>query len=247
MKKQNFIYGPHAVEALLSKHPERVSEIFVQQEREDEKTNKILTLAEKNKIPVHILSTSSLQNLVGEGKHQGIVAKARMVQTYTEDFLLELLDSLTEPVFLLILDRVQDPHNLGACFRTADAAGVHAIIVPKDQAVGLTPVVCKVASGATETVPFIQVTNLVQTMKKLQERGVWLAGAAEEAETNLYDANLSGPIAVVMGAEGKGLRRLTKEYCDYLLHIPMAGSVSSLNVSVATGVFLFEVVRQRKK
>jgi 23S rRNA (guanosine2251-2'-O)-methyltransferase len=149
------------------------------------------------------------------------------------------------PPFLLILDGVQDPHNLGACFRSADAAGVHAIIAPKDKAVGITPVVSKVACGAAETVPFIQVTNLARTMEMLKEQGVWLYGAAGEAEQTVYQTKLTGAIGIVMGAEGDGMRRLTRETCDVLLKIPMHGTVSSLNVSVATGIFLFEVVRQR--
>jgi len=146
---------------------------------------------------------------------------------------------------LLILDHVQDPHNLGACLRTADAAGVHAVIIPKDQAATLTPVARKVACGAAETVPLITVTNLSRLMIQLKEQGIWLIGMTEEADESLYDFNLTGPLAIVLGAEGQGLRRLTKEHCDHLLHIPMAGAVSSLNVSVATGVCLFEAIRQR--
>ena len=146
---------------------------------------------------------------------------------------------------MLVLDGVTDPHNLGACLRTADAAGVHAVIVPKDRSASLTPVVSKVACGAAETVPFIQVTNLARTLKRLQQRGIWLAGLAGEAEQTLYQANLHGPLAVVMGAEGQGLRRLTRETCDFLLRIPMHGLIESLNVSVATGVVLFEALRQR--
>ena len=144
-----------------------------------------------------------------------------------------------------MLDGVQDPHNLGACFRSADAAGVHAIIAPKDKSVGITPVVSKVASGATETVPFVQVTNLARTLEQLKESGIWIYGAAGEAEQTLYQTDLTGPAAIVLGAEGEGLRRLTRERCDFLVKIPMQGAVSSLNVSVATGVFLFEAIRQR--
>ena len=147
--------------------------------------------------------------------------------------------------FLLILDNVTDPHNLGACLRSADAAGVHGVIAPKDKAVGLTSTVSKVACGAAETVPFYQVTNLARTLKELQERGIWLYGTAGEASESVFKTDLKGPIAIVMGAEGKGLRRLTRESCDHLINIPMTGSVSSLNVSVATGICLFEAVRQR--
>ena len=162
-----------------------------------------------------------------------------------EHDLAELLDNLTVPPFLLILDGITDPHNLGACLRTADAAGAHAVITPKDKSATLNATASKVACGAAETVPLIQVTNLARTLTQLKERGVWLLGTAGESATSIYQADLTGPLALVMGAEGKGMRRLTREHCDGLLHIPMAGSVSSLNVSVATGVCLFEAVRQR--
>jgi len=163
----------------------------------------------------------------------------------SESDLSEILRSLAEPPFLLLLDNVQDPHNLGACLRSADAAGVHAVIVPKDRSVSLTPVVRTVACGAAEKIPFVQVTNLARTMDQLREAGVWLVGTAGEATQNLYEIDLTGPLGIVMGAEGSGLRRLTRERCDFLARIPMLGSVESLNVSVATGVCLFEAVRQR--
>ena len=162
-----------------------------------------------------------------------------------EKDLEELLDGLSEPPFLLVLDQVQDPQNLGACLRTADAAGVHAVIAPRDNAVGLTPTVHKVASGAARTIPFIQVTNLARCLRGLKERGVWLVGLAGEGEQTLYQADLAGPLALVMGAEDTGLRRLSREHCDFLVQIPMRGEVESLNVSVATGVALFEALRQR--
>ena len=150
------------------------------------------------------------------------------------------------PLLLLVLDGIQDPHNLGACLRSADAAGVHAVVTPKDRSVGLTPVVCKVASGAAETVPFVQVTNLARTLRWLREnQGVWLVGTAGEAESSLYSVDLKGPLGLVMGGEEKGMRRLTREACDLLVSLPMAGAVESLNVSVATGISLFEAVRQR--
>lgn len=169
------------------------------------------------------------------------------VTVRNEDDLFDILDSLKEPPFLLILDGVQDPHNLGACLRSADAAGVHAVIAPKDRAVSLTDTVRKIACGAAEHVPFVTVTNLARTLKELKEAGLWLVGTADGAEQSLYDIDLTGPLALVMGAEGKGLRRLTREHCDFLVHIPMAGSVECLNVSVATGVCLFEAVRQRRR
>lgn len=169
------------------------------------------------------------------------------VAAKSEDDLFDLVESLKEPPFLLILDSVQDPHNLGACLRSADAAGVHAVIAPKDRAVTLTDTVRKVACGAAEHLPFVTVTNLARTLNHLKEAGLWLVGTADDAKESLYDVDLTGPLGLVMGAEGQGLRRLTRERCDFLVHIPMAGSVECLNVSVATGVCLFEAVRQRRK
>ncbi len=167
------------------------------------------------------------------------------VAVRNEDDLFDILAGLAEPPFLLVLDCVQDPHNLGACLRSADAAGIHAVIVPTDRAVSLTDTVRKVACGAAEHLPFVMVTNLARTLKQLKEAGLWLVGTADQAEQSLYEVDLIGPLAFVMGAEGKGLRRLTRECCDFLVHIPMAGSVECLNVSVAVGVCLFEAVRQR--
>ncbi|MEW5994585.1 MAG: 23S rRNA (guanosine(2251)-2'-O)-methyltransferase RlmB [Candidatus Zixiibacteriota bacterium] len=177
-------------------------------------------------------------------KHSSLSAT---VPARSESDLLQLLDELKQPPFLLILDCVQDPHNLGACLRTADAAGVQAVIVPKDRSVGLTDVVRTVACGAAERIPFIAVTNLARTLNQLKERGVWLVGTADGAPQSLYEVDLKGPLALVMGAEGKGLRRLTRECCDFLVHIPMLGTVECLNVSVAAGVCLFEAVRQRSE
>jgi len=168
------------------------------------------------------------------------------VAVKNEDDLWQIMDALNEPPFFLILDEIQDPHNLGACLRSADAAGVHAVIIPKDRSVSLTNTVREIASGAAEHIPVIQVTNLVHTMKQLKEKGVWIVGTADSAEKRFYEIDLTGPLAVVMGNEGKGLRRLTSENCDFLVYIPMQGFVSCLNVSVATGVVLFEAVRQRK-
>ncbi len=171
----------------------------------------------------------------------------KAVTIKNEDDLFAILGSLKEPPFLLLLDCVQDPHNLGACLRSADAAGVHAVVAPKDRAVSLTETVRKVACGAAEHVPLVTVTNLARTLKQLKEAGLWLVGTADDATQSLYDVDLTGPLALVMGAEGEGLRRLTRQCCDFLVHIPMAGSVGCLNVSVATGVCLFEAVRQRRK
>mgnify|MGYP000264002744 CR=1 FL=1 len=239
------IFGLHAVQSLLQNQPDRVLRLCFAQERHDKKIEQLVQAAKKSGIRVEQASRHELDRLTNEGNHQGVVAFCERAQTYSEADLKLMLQELQQPPFLLILDGVQDPHNLGACLRSADAAGVHAVIVPKDKAVGITPVVTKVACGAAETVPFVQVTNLARTMDMLKEMGIWLYGAAGEAEASLYETKLTGPIAIVLGAEGEGLRRLTRESCDVLLKIPMQGTVSSLNVSVATGVFLFEALRQR--
>lgn len=246
MTKQ-FIFGLHAVEALLKKQPHRIINLAISQERHDKKLETLASLAKKLNVPIETYTKSQLDKLTNEANHQGIAAFCHAQQTYSEKELSSLLEKISGPPFLLVLDGVQDPHNLGACFRSADAAGVHAIIAPKDNAASITPVVSKVASGAAETVPFVQVTNLARTLEELKKTGIWIYGAAEEAEQTLYQTDLSGPVAIVLGAEGTGLRRLTKETCDGLLSIPMQGLVSSLNVSVAAGVVLFEAVRQRKK
>ena len=243
-EKKSFTFGLHAVDALIHKQPERIIRLVVLRERQDQKIQALVEMAKENRIRVEFATRLELDQMTDGENHQGAIAFCHAIKNYSEDDLEEILDRVEKP-FLLILDGVQDPHNLGACLRSADAAGVHAVIAPRDKAVGITPTVSKVASGAAESVPFIQVTNLARTMKFLQERGVWIYGAAGEADVNLFQAKLTGPVAIAMGAEGSGLRRLTREHCDVLLKIPMNGSVSSLNVSVATGVFLFEVVRQR--
>lgn len=242
---KQYVFGLHAVDALLNKQPERVIRLCVFPERNDKKLDAIVSLARKLNITVDQASRQELDSMTEFANHQGVIAFCNKSRTYAEADLKQLLQDLTVPPFILLLDGVQDPHNLGACFRSADAAGVHAIIAPKDKAVGITPVVSKVASGAAETMPFFQVTNLARTMEQLKEVGVWLYGADAEAKQTLYQTSLTGPIGMVLGAEGSGLRRLTRELCDVLLKIPMHGSVSSLNVSVATGIFLFEAVRQR--
>lgn len=245
MSKHQIVFGIHAVESLLKKHPQRILRMAVLDTRHDKKIQNLLSLAKHANLAIETWSKANLDRIAEDANHQGIIAFCVPSNIYHENNLKELLENLTEPAFLLILDGVQDPHNLGACFRTADAAGVHAIIAPKDKSVGITPVVSKVACGATETVPFIQVTNLARTLTELKEAGVWLFGADGEAEQNLFQADLRGPIAIIMGAEGEGLRRLTREHCDVLLKIPMCGTVESLNVSVATGIFLYTAFRQR--
>ena len=244
MNNNSYVFGLHAVESLLLKQPRRALRLCVLKDRQDQKVQTILDLAKQNRIKVDLVSRQELDRITGDEVHQGVVAYCEKAKSYSENDLDEILQQNPKP-FFLILDGIQDPHNLGACLRTADAAGVHAVIVPRDKSVGITSTVSKVACGAAETVPFIQVTNLARTLRHLKDQGVWLFGAAGEAEKSLYQAELSGPIGIVLGAEGQGLRRLTREHCDILLNIPMQGAVSSLNVSVATGIFLFEVLRQR--
>lgn len=244
MSSKQVIFGLHAVGALLQNQPERIMRLCVAPERSDRKIEALLQLAKELRVHVDYASKRELDRMTEEANHQGIVAFCEKARTYSEHDLASLLENVDTP-FVLVLDGVQDPHNLGACFRSADAAGVHAIITTKDKAVGITPVVSKVASGAAETIPFVQATNLVRAIEILKEMGIWIYGAAGEAEQSIFQTKLTGPIAIVMGAEGSGLRRLTREHCDVLVKIPMHGAVSSLNVSVATGIFLFEVVRQR--
>ena len=238
------VFGLHAVESLVRSEPESVLSIQVQEGRDDKRLSKLLNLIQQKKIKLDLVSRKALDTLVS-GRHQGVVAVIKVEAEKTEGDLEDILQGLSVPPFLLILDSVTDPHNLGACLRSADAAGVHAVIVPKDKSAPLNSVARKVACGAAEHVPVIRVTNLARTMKWLQSYGVWITGAAGEAENNIYQTDFKGAIALAMGAEGSGLRRLTREHCDQLTKIPMVGSVSSLNVSVATGICLFEALRQR--
>lgn len=244
--KNEYVFGLHAVQSLLKSAPQRVVELKVLRGRDDQRLNKVLALAKQLGLHTEYQSRKEMDALCDEGRHQGIIAVASPGKLHDEDFLWSLLEDLQQPAFLLVLDGVTDPHNLGACLRTADAAGVHAVVVPKDKAVGLTETARKVACGAAETVPLIPVTNLARTMEKMQAKGVWIVGTAGEATLPIYEAPLTGALALVMGAEGTGMRRLTREHCDHLAYIPMAGEVSSLNVSVAAGVCLFEAVRQRQ-
>ncbi|MBU0455639.1 MAG: 23S rRNA (guanosine(2251)-2'-O)-methyltransferase RlmB [Pseudomonadota bacterium] len=239
------IYGQHSVQGALKHRPKQITALLLQQNRKDQRIQDVIAVAKKHQIPIRFVSSSELNALASEANHQGIAAEIAESKKHEAD-LGDFLDQIEGPAFLLILDGVQDPHNLGACLRSADAAGVHAVIAPKDRAVGITPVVQKVASGAVETVPFFQVTNLVRTLELLKSKGIWVIGATEEAERCVFDGDYKTPTALVLGAEGSGVRRLTKEHCDDLVHIPMAGSVASLNVSVATGICLFEVVKQRR-
>lgn len=243
-ERLHWIMGVHAVQAAL-KRQGAVKQILVDRNRNDRRINGVLSTAEQTGVDFLKVSSGQLDLQAEQGRHQGIMAQVRMPQTQDEPYLKALMSRLQEPAMLLLLDGVQDPHNLGACLRTADAVGVDAVIAPRDGSAGLNATVCKVASGAAETVPFIQVTNLARTMSWLKQQGVWLVGTADAAEESLYTADLKGPIGLVMGSEGKGLRRLTQQNCDKIVTIPMYGNVESLNVSVATGVALYEISRQR--
>lgn len=248
-----YVYGIHAVDSLLRQNAKSVKRLLLQTGREDKRITALLELAQNQGVSVLREPRTDLDKIVS-GRHQGAVAQLRdgvaredsaASNLWREADLLQAVDNKEGPVLILVLDGVTDPHNLGACLRSADAAGVDAVVVPRDNSADLTPVVRKVACGAAEVVPFVRVTNISRTLQALQERGVWLYGTDGDAEKSLYNSELTTSIALVMGAEGKGMRRLTRECCDYLIHLPMAGSVSSLNVSVAAGIFLFEVVRQR--
>lgn len=245
MSQLEKVYGVHAVEALLRHHPKRVKQLWLAESRHDPRVQTLIELAGQNRVPVGQKDRRELDEWA-EGVHQGVVAEVSPSQVWGEAMLEELLDRREGPPLLLVLDGVTDPHNLGACLRTADAAGALAVIVPKDKSATLNATVRKVACGAAEVIPLVAVTNLARTLEKLQQRGLWLVGTAGEAEQELYQQDLTGPTVLIMGAEGKGMRRLTRDHCDYLVKLPMSGSVSSLNVSVATGVCLFEAVRQRQ-
>ena len=246
MSDARILFGFHAVLSRLRQHGASVQEILIDRDRLDARMKDLLKMAEVAGVRTMEVDRARLDGIAGmNGRHQGVIA--RVVDTpIPYKAIHDILESdLTEPPFFLILDGVEDPHNLGACLRVADAMGVHAVIAPKDRAVGLNATVRKVASGAAETVPFIAVTNLARTIRELKEAGVFVVGTTMDAPSNLLNIKLDGPIAIVLGAEGDGIRRLTAETCDALVTIPMFGSVESLNVSVASGICLYEVRRQR--
>ena len=242
-QKTEIIFGIHAVESLLRSHPEQVLQLWVQAGRNDGRMRVIRDLAGAQGISVESVSRDVLQKKSSHHKHQGVVARIRARETSQPD----LVDILSKPeLLLLVLDGVQDPHNLGACLRTADACGADAVIVSRNRSPGLTAVVRNVASGAAETTPFIQVSNLARALQQLKDNDVWVVGAAGDAATDLYDSTATRRLAIVMGSEGRGLRRLSRENCDELVAIPMQGQVESLNVSVATGICLFEYRRKQR-
>ena len=239
------LFGFHAVSVRLKTHPKSVIEVYVDPSRRDARMRQFVEKAKEAGVRIIEADGLRLTKLSSSHGHQGVVALAEIINTQNSlDELLESLDSSSAPL-LLVLDGVTDPHNLGACLRVADGAGAHAVIAPKDHAVGINATVSKVASGAAETVPYFMVTNLARTIGELKERQIWIVGASDEATTTLYQADLKGPLAIVLGAEGSGLRQLTKKSCDVLVQIPMLGAVESLNVSVASGICLYESVRQR--
>ncbi|MGD8567110.1 MAG: 23S rRNA (guanosine(2251)-2'-O)-methyltransferase RlmB [Gammaproteobacteria bacterium] len=239
------IFGLHAVASLLKANPGAVKELLVDNKRQDKRIQELVAQAKQKGISITFTDRDQLDRCAGGGKHQGTVARCAPAKPRDEGALGAMLERPDQPLLFLVLDGLQDPHNLGACLRTADATGVDAVIIPKDRSVSLTSTVVKVASGAAFTVPVISVTNLSRTMRLMQEAGVWFVGTDDTSSQSLYELDLTGSIALVMGGEGSGLRRLTKEVCDYLVRLPMQGSVESLNVSVATGVCLYEAVRQR--
>ncbi|HHH39719.1 MAG TPA: 23S rRNA (guanosine(2251)-2'-O)-methyltransferase RlmB [Sedimenticola sp.] len=239
------ISGLHSVRTALKHGAGSVLEVWVEARRRDRRMRELIGLVKEAGVRLHRVEREELERLVPNTNHQGVAARTRAPAVRDEKTLQPFVEGLESPPFLLVLDGVQDPHNLGACLRTADAAGVDAVITPKDRSAGLTPTACKVASGAAERVPFFQVTNLVRTLRWLRQEGVWLVGTAGEAETGLFQSDLTGPLAIVMGGEEKGMRRLTREACDLLVRLPMRGCVESLNVSVAAGITLYEAVRQR--
>lgn len=238
-----YIYGFHAVISKMRQTPEGVLEVYVDAHRNDARARDLIHQAEQAGVKLTPTESDRLQRMVGTHRHQGVVA--RVDGRRRELKLMDVLDTLSEPALLLVLDGVTDPHNLGACLRVADAVGAQAVIAPKDRSAGLNATAMKVASGAADTVPYVTVTNLARSLREMQEAGIWTIGAAGEAERSIYAIDQKGPVAWVLGAEGEGLRRLTRETCDELARIPMYGTVESLNVSVASGLCLFEARRQR--
>jgi len=245
--KLSKIFGLHSVQAALDYSPTKIHGGWVDGQRQDKRLTEILDDLKKLEVIPEKVDRKRLDKLADGSNHQGIVIEVEMPAELSESDLKTAVENITGTALFLVLDNVQDPHNLGACLRSADATGVHGVIITKDNATGITPTVCKVASGAAETVPVYQVTNLARTLRWLKDQNIWVMGAAGEATQTAYQTDLTVPLALVLGAEGKGLRRLTKEECDMLIKLPMLGKVESLNLSVATGVLLYEAVRQRLK
>jgi len=242
--REDFIYGFHVIQRLLDSRPEQILTLYLL-EREKERERALMQQAEKAGITVELVDKKRFQTWFPVENHQGVAAHIRPVSLLSLPELEVILETLSSDPLLLVLDGVQDPHNLGAILRSAEAFGITAVIIPKDRAVALTATVRKVASGAAELIPVVQVTNLARCLGHLKQRGIWIAGTAMNAEKSIIATDLKGPLAIVLGAEGSGLRRLTELECDFLMNIPMFGAVESLNVSVSAGICLFEAVRQR--
>ena len=241
------LFGFHAVTVRMKIAPRSVVELHVDPGRRDQRMRQLVARAEATGVRIVASDEARLRGLAGGDRHQGVVARVEpLVRSHSLDDTLDAVDATGEPALVLVLDGVTDPHNLGACLRVADGAGAHAVIAPKDHAVGVNATVAKVASGAAETVPYFMVTNLARTLGELKERDIRIVGTAEDAPRSIYELDLSGPVALVFGAEGSGLRQLTARTCDELVHLPMRGAVESLNVSVASGVCLYEAARQRR-
>ena len=245
MKPSETIYGMHAVRIMLERHPDRVLAVSLAEQRDDPRARAIEELARRHQRPVQRVDAHSLRQQLGDVAHQGVAAEITPLPPWSEDELLAALQAVRAPL-LLALDGVQDPHNLGACLRTADACGALAVIVPRDRAAQLTPTVRKVAAGAAETTPVVTVTNLARSLKLLKDAGLWIVGADAEAAKPARAVDLRGPIVLVLGAEGTGLRHLTRQSCDFLVSLPQRGTVESLNVSVAAAMLLYEALRQRE-
>lgn len=246
MSDINIIFGIHPVESALQKHPDRINVLMLSEDRRDQRLHNLREQAEANGVRWRWVPKEKLDQLSQKGRHQGALVRCQPLAIRGEHELASFLESLAQPPFLLVLDGVQDPHNLGACLRTASGVGVDAVVIPRDRSSPLTGTVHRVASGAVESLPLFQVTNLARVLRMLKEAGVWLVGLDERGESELHHTDLRGALALVLGAEGQGLRRLSKEVCDLLIKIPMHGEVSSLNVSVAAGVCLYEALRQRE-
>jgi 23S rRNA (guanosine2251-2'-O)-methyltransferase len=241
------IYGIHAIEAALTHDPGNILELYFEGDSHNARLKELSERAREAGLKPHARDKVALDKMTGGARHQGAVARYRTPPPRSESELTALVEKAGAEALLLVLDGVTDPHNLGACLRSAEAAGVTAVVVPKDKAAGITPTVRKASAGAADRIAFFAVTNLARTLKGIKQQGVWLAGLAGDAPQDFYSLDLKGPLAIVMGSEGEGMRRLTRESCDFLAKIPMRGSVESLNVSVATGVVLFEALRQRGK
>ena len=242
---EHWIVGINPVDGALNNDAARVCELLVENGQRNPRVHELAERAKALKIPVHHRPREQLDKLAGEARHQGVAALYEAPAMATEGDLPELLEQAGGSALVLVLDGVTDPHNLGACLRSAEAAGVTAVVVPKDRAVGITPTVRRASAGAADRVPLVAATNLARALKALKDSGVWLVGLVGDVDASLYSIDLKGPMAIVLGSEGEGMRRLTREACDFVARIPMRGGIESLNVSVATGIALFEALRQR--